>query len=119
MPLRNAAGEIDLGIGTATDWEEQKQLELALRRAEREATPAVTLLQVSRRRPRLVFVAAGPGETDAVGRCAVERPTTRLIGHPSTSGWTTPSASHQPSRVAVFTRGAAGEVEGAERSVPK
>ena len=45
IPLRDAAGEIDLWIGTATDIEDQKQLELALRRAEREATEAVTLLQ--------------------------------------------------------------------------
>jgi len=45
IPLRNAAGEIDLWIGTATDCEDQKQLELALRRAEREARHAVTLLQ--------------------------------------------------------------------------
>ena len=35
-PLRDAAGEIDLWIGTATDVEDQKQLELALRRTERE-----------------------------------------------------------------------------------
>ena len=44
-PLRDAAGEIDLWIGTATDIEDQKQLDLALRRAERTATEAVTLLQ--------------------------------------------------------------------------
>jgi PAS domain S-box-containing protein len=45
IPLRDAAGEIDLWIGTATDIEDQKLLELALRRAEREATEAVTFLQ--------------------------------------------------------------------------
>src|SRR6478752_601014 len=45
VPHRDDAGEIDLWIGTATECEEQKQLELALRRAEREATHAVTLLQ--------------------------------------------------------------------------
>ena len=45
IPHRDAAGEIDLWIGTATDCEDQKQQELALRRAEREATQAVTLLQ--------------------------------------------------------------------------
>jgi PAS domain S-box-containing protein len=45
IPLRDAAGEIDLWIGTATDIEDQKQLELALRRAERQATETVTLLQ--------------------------------------------------------------------------
>ena len=45
IPLRDAAGEIDLWIGTATDIEDQKQLELALRRSEREATEAVNLLQ--------------------------------------------------------------------------
>jgi PAS domain S-box-containing protein len=42
---RDVLGEIDLWIGTATDIEDQKQLEFALRRAEREATEAVTLLQ--------------------------------------------------------------------------
>lgn len=45
IPHRDALGEIDLWIGTATDSEDQKQLEFALRRAEREATQAVTLLQ--------------------------------------------------------------------------
>jgi two-component system, NtrC family, sensor kinase len=45
IPLRDAAGEIDLWIGTATDIEDQKQQELALRHAEREATEAVTLLR--------------------------------------------------------------------------
>jgi PAS domain S-box-containing protein len=45
VPLRNGLGEIDLWIGTATDCEDQKQLELALRHAEREATQAVNLLQ--------------------------------------------------------------------------
>jgi PAS domain S-box-containing protein len=44
VPLRDAAGEIYLWMGTATDIEAQKQLELALRRAEREATETVTLL---------------------------------------------------------------------------
>ncbi|MDX6242406.1 MAG: hypothetical protein QOE76_129 [Frankiales bacterium] len=45
VPLRDAAGDIGLWIGTATDIEDQKQLELALRRAEREATETVNLLQ--------------------------------------------------------------------------
>jgi PAS domain S-box-containing protein len=45
IPLRDAAGEIELWLGTATDIEGQKRLELALRRTEREATEAVTLLQ--------------------------------------------------------------------------
>jgi PAS domain S-box-containing protein len=45
IPLRDAVGEIDLWIGTATDIEDQKQQEFALCRAEREATEAVTLLQ--------------------------------------------------------------------------
>ncbi len=45
VPVRDALGAIDLWIGTATDVEDQKQLELALRHAEREATEAVTLLQ--------------------------------------------------------------------------
>jgi PAS domain S-box-containing protein len=45
IPIRDAAGEIELWIGTATDSEDQKRLELALRLAEREAMEAVTLLQ--------------------------------------------------------------------------
>jgi PAS domain S-box-containing protein len=45
IPLRDATGDINLWIGTATDVEDQKQLELALRQAEREATEAVNLLQ--------------------------------------------------------------------------
>ncbi|MDQ1747013.1 MAG: hypothetical protein QOD07_1276 [Frankiaceae bacterium] len=44
-PLRDALGEIGLWIGTATDIEDQKQLELRLRHAEREATETVNLLQ--------------------------------------------------------------------------
>ncbi|HWC35672.1 MAG TPA: EAL domain-containing protein [Mycobacteriales bacterium] len=43
-PLRNAVGEIEMWIGTATDIEDEKQVELALRRAEREATEAASLL---------------------------------------------------------------------------
>ncbi len=45
IPLRDAAGEIELWVGTGTDIEDHKQVEFALRRAEREATEAVTLLQ--------------------------------------------------------------------------
>jgi PAS domain S-box-containing protein len=45
MAVRDAAGEVELWIGTATDIDDQKQLELALRRAERSATEALTLLQ--------------------------------------------------------------------------
>jgi PAS domain S-box-containing protein len=45
VALRDATGEIESWIGTATDIEDHKQLELALRRAEREATEAVTLLE--------------------------------------------------------------------------
>ncbi|MDQ1501023.1 MAG: hypothetical protein QOI86_4363 [Actinomycetota bacterium] len=45
LPLRTAAGEIHLWIGTATDIEDQKQLELSLRRSEREALEGLTLLQ--------------------------------------------------------------------------
>jgi PAS domain S-box-containing protein len=45
IAVRDVAGDVDLWIGTATDIEDHKQLELALRRAEREATEAVTLLQ--------------------------------------------------------------------------
>ena len=45
VPIRDADGEIARWIGTATDIEDQKQLELALRRATRDATEAVNLLQ--------------------------------------------------------------------------
>jgi PAS domain S-box-containing protein len=45
IPLRDAAGEIGLWIGTATDIEDQKRLELGLRQAQREASEAVTLLE--------------------------------------------------------------------------
>ncbi|MET0701445.1 MAG: EAL domain-containing protein [Mycobacterium sp.] len=45
VPHRNTAGEIDLWIGTATDCEDQKQLELDLRRSDQEATQARTLLE--------------------------------------------------------------------------
>jgi PAS domain S-box-containing protein len=45
IPLRDSLGEISVWIGTATDIEDQKQLELRLRRAEREATETVNLLQ--------------------------------------------------------------------------
>src|SRR5664279_1119168 len=45
LPLRDAAGEIQMWIGTATDIEVQKQLEFSLRCSEREATEALTLLQ--------------------------------------------------------------------------
>ncbi|MDT5211707.1 MAG: hypothetical protein QOF67_4122, partial [Mycobacterium sp.] len=44
-PVRDTAGQIELWIGTATDIEDQKELELALRRAEQEATEGVTLLK--------------------------------------------------------------------------
>src|SRR6476620_9990746 len=55
IPHLDAAGEIDLWIGTATECEDQKQLELALRRAEREATQAVTLLQSIEAAPPIGF----------------------------------------------------------------
>jgi PAS domain S-box-containing protein len=44
-PLRDAAGEIQMWLGTATDIDDQKHLELSLRDAEREAIGALTLLQ--------------------------------------------------------------------------
>lgn len=44
LPLRDASGEIYLWIGTATDIEDQKQLELSLRHAEREAVEGASLL---------------------------------------------------------------------------
>jgi PAS domain S-box-containing protein len=45
IPLRDAVGDVEVWIGTATDIEDQKQLELDLRRMDREATEAVNLLQ--------------------------------------------------------------------------
>jgi PAS domain S-box-containing protein len=45
LPLRTAAGQVHLWIGTATDIEDQKQLELSLRRSEREAIEGLTLLR--------------------------------------------------------------------------
>jgi PAS domain S-box-containing protein/putative nucleotidyltransferase with HDIG domain len=45
LPLRNAAGDVTIWIGTATDIEDQKQQECSLRRAEREAQETVTLLR--------------------------------------------------------------------------
>jgi PAS domain S-box-containing protein/putative nucleotidyltransferase with HDIG domain len=45
LPLRDAAGEITVWIGAATDIEDQKQQELSLRRAEREAQETVSLLR--------------------------------------------------------------------------
>lgn len=45
VPVRDAAGEIELWLGTATDIENHKQLEFALRHAKREAIEAATLLQ--------------------------------------------------------------------------
>lgn len=44
-PLRDSSGAVWRWIGTATDIEDQKQLELSLRRSEREAQETVTLLQ--------------------------------------------------------------------------
>ena len=45
LPQRDAAGELQMWIGTATDIEVQKQLEFSLRCCEREAAEALTLLQ--------------------------------------------------------------------------
>ena len=45
LPLRDAAGDVTVWIGTATDIEDQKQQECSLRRAEREAQETVTLLR--------------------------------------------------------------------------
>jgi PAS domain S-box-containing protein/putative nucleotidyltransferase with HDIG domain len=44
-PLRDTNGDIALWIGTATDIEEQKRLELSLRRSEREAQETLTLME--------------------------------------------------------------------------
>ena len=39
LPVRDAGGDLCMWIGTATDVEDQKQLDLSLRRSEREANP--------------------------------------------------------------------------------
>jgi PAS domain S-box-containing protein len=44
LPVRDAAGDLRMWIGTATDVEDQKQLELSLRRSEREANESLALL---------------------------------------------------------------------------
>jgi PAS domain S-box-containing protein/putative nucleotidyltransferase with HDIG domain len=44
LPLRDAEDRVLTWIGTATDIEDQKQLELSLRRSEREALETLTLL---------------------------------------------------------------------------
>ena len=44
-PLRDTSGAVCRWIGTATDIEDQKELEHSLRRSEREAHETVTLLQ--------------------------------------------------------------------------
>jgi PAS domain S-box-containing protein len=45
LPLRKADGVIHMWIGTATDIEDEKRLELSLRRSEREAVEALKLLE--------------------------------------------------------------------------
>ncbi len=45
LPLRDENGEIRVWIGTATDIDDHKQLELSLRRSQREAIETITLLQ--------------------------------------------------------------------------
>jgi PAS domain S-box-containing protein len=45
LPVRDAGGELRMWIGTATDVEDQKQLELSLRRSEREANQSLALLR--------------------------------------------------------------------------
>lgn len=45
QPLRDDDGSIYMWIGTATDIEDRKQLELSLRQSEREALESVTLLE--------------------------------------------------------------------------
>ena len=44
LPVRDAGGVLRMWIGTATDVEDQKQLELSLRRSEREANESLALL---------------------------------------------------------------------------
>jgi len=44
LPVRDAGGDLRMWIGTATDVEDQKQLELSLRRSEREANESLALL---------------------------------------------------------------------------
>jgi PAS domain S-box-containing protein len=45
LPVRDAGGDLCMWIGTATDIEDQKQLELSLRRSEREANESLELLR--------------------------------------------------------------------------
>src|SRR2546430_2366924 len=45
LPVRDADGDIDLWIGTATDIEDHKRVELSLRRSERDAQEAITLME--------------------------------------------------------------------------
>jgi PAS domain S-box-containing protein len=45
LPLRKPDGEIHMWIGTATDIDDEKRLELSLRRAEQEAVEALKLLE--------------------------------------------------------------------------
>ncbi|HEX3284750.1 MAG TPA: EAL domain-containing protein [Mycobacterium sp.] len=45
LPVRDGDGHLSMWIGTATDIEDQKQLELSLRRSEREAHESLALLR--------------------------------------------------------------------------
>ena len=45
LPVRDATGSLSMWIGTATDIEDQKQLELSLRRSERAANESLALLR--------------------------------------------------------------------------
>lgn len=44
LPVRETDGALSMWIGTATDIDDQKQLELSLRRSERDAVESLTLL---------------------------------------------------------------------------
>src|ERR1700722_8806666 len=51
LPLRDAEGKMTVWIGTATDVEDQKQIELSLRRAEFEAQKKLALLRAVENSP--------------------------------------------------------------------
>ena len=45
LPLRNAGGKVHTWIGTATDIEDYKRMEISLRRSEQEAVESLTVLR--------------------------------------------------------------------------
>ena len=55
LPVRDERGQVTLWIGTATDIEDQKQLELSLRRSERQAVEAREILRSIDATPEVGF----------------------------------------------------------------